>query len=606
MPPEEWAEQIYRLPNGQRFKWDYAPYSRRMFLSIFERQVISTSYQLFSRGLKSTVILLAIGYLIDQAPRRMLSLWPTNGQGEKYSKDILTGELFDTTPCLNFLGNKTGRRIGSNTLLHKAFPGGLIDIFGANAPGDMRRAKGSFLYADEIDAIDTTLTDEGDQLAIFSKRGDEYPDTIRLFAAYPSVKGQSRIQTKLDASDYERWYSTCVRCGGEPYVMHREMIVYDEEKPSEARMQCPRCKEYLTDAERYDMAHRQGFDCWKATQEFRGHRGFHANAMLWPHPVDLTKYPGGFLQLKAEEVIAANRSEDPRRSLRVIINTGDAEPFDPSSEDEKPPDWQPLYNRREDYTGIPDGVLVLTGAADLQLNRIEVEWKGWGRDERDWGIEHVIIDGDVRDRGTWGLLKRELQRKFYRSNGMPVEFSMFLIDGGFWADQVYAFLQELSRDPVEGVSGKVRASKGVGISPHPIISEWRAIAKNLKGYHVGTWQIKDRLNRRLALVQEEGQEPPFGWMRWNKSYSEQYFRQLCTAKATLDFEKGEEVRKFLNADRLRDEALDLNVYNYAAFARRQWPFEQIEREIREWKSENSQVRETPRLSVVRQGGGWSL
>ena len=174
-----------------------------MFLSLFDRGTIENVFQLYSRGLKSTVVLLALGYVIDQAPRRILSLWPTNSQAEKFSKDILCGELFDTTPCLNFLSGGN-RRIASNTLLHKAFPGGLIDLFGANAPGDMRRAKGSLLYADEIDAIESTQTDEGDQLAIFAKRGSEYPDTIQVYASYPSVMGKSRINAKLAETDWNQ------------------------------------------------------------------------------------------------------------------------------------------------------------------------------------------------------------------------------------------------------------------------------------------------------------------------------------------------------------------------------------------------------------------
>ena len=202
IPPEVWAEEIYRLPTGGRFRWAYAPYTRAMFQSLFNPTTIETVMMLYSRGIKSTVVLLAIGYVIDQAPRRILSLWPTNSQAEKWSKDNLCGELLNSTPRLNFLGNQSGQRIASNTILHKAFPGGLIDMFGANAPGDMRRAKGSFLYADEIDAIGSEVTDEGDQLAIFNKRGDEYPDTIRVFASYPGVLGSSRIASKL------AWYDS--------------------------------------------------------------------------------------------------------------------------------------------------------------------------------------------------------------------------------------------------------------------------------------------------------------------------------------------------------------------------------------------------------------
>ena len=111
MTPEEWAEEVYRLPNGGRFKWDFAPYTRAMYQSMFDRRVIETSYAIFSRGLKSTVILLAIGYTIDQRPRRILYMMPTTGQVEKFSKDNLCGELLDTTPSLNPYGSKGNRLI---------------------------------------------------------------------------------------------------------------------------------------------------------------------------------------------------------------------------------------------------------------------------------------------------------------------------------------------------------------------------------------------------------------------------------------------------------------------------------------------------------------
>ena len=609
MPPEVWATEVYRLPNGMRFKWSYAPYARRMFQSIFERQTIETVFQLYSRGLKSTVILLSLGYIIDQMPRRCLSLWPTNSQAEKWSKDILTGELFDTTPPLYWLGTRATKRTGSNTLLHKTFPGGLIDIFGANAPGDMRRAKGSFLYADEIDAIETTETDEGDQLVIFDKRGDEYPDTIRVSASYPSIAGKSKITAKQDATDGNQWFSTCVLCGKEPFVMTRKMIRYDKERPQDARFECPRCAAMLTDAQRYEMAHNQGFDNWNPRREFRGRRGFHANAMLWPHPVDEVKYPGGFLQMIAEREISDEQSENPRRSKRVTVNTVDADPWDPNFDSEKPPQWLPLWTRRETYEKVPKGGLVILGSVDLQLNRMELEWKAWGKREISWGLEHVVIDGDIRDKGVWELLKKELRgRKFEAYNGCPIEWSLCFVDGGKWAEWLFRFLGDLSQNPIEGVSGKVRSVKGFGAQGHPVITDWRAIAKNLKGYHIGTWQVKDMLNSRLNLEPKKGEEEPDGYMHWNQKYHEGYFKQLCTAKVTIDFEKGEEVRKFLNDDQFADEGLDLNVYNYAAFRRRQWNFDIIESEIESFdpKAPEKHEEKSEEKSVSYRGGGWKL
>ena len=45
------------------------------------------------------------------------------------------------------------------------------------------------------------------------------------------------------------------------------------------------------------------------------------------------------------------------------------------------PDWELLYNRREEYKQgtVPDGVVFLTCGADVQGDRIEIETIGWGR-----------------------------------------------------------------------------------------------------------------------------------------------------------------------------------------------------------------------------------
>lgn len=583
MTPEEWAEEVYRLPTGARFRFSYAPYTREMFRSLFDPRAIDTTYRLYSRGIKSTLILLAIGYVIDQAPRRILALWPTNNQGEKWSKDILGGELFDTTEPLNYLGTKSGQRKTSNTILHKNFPGGLIDIFGANAPGDMRRAKGSFLYADEIDAIAATQTDEGDQMVIFNKRGDEYPDTIRAYASYPSVKGLSRIDSKIEKSDENQWLSTCVRCGGEPFQMHRLMIRYDKGKTEDARFECPRCHAFLTDLERYEMAHGQGFDLWTPKREFRGHRGFVGNAMLWPHPVDSQKYPGGLIQKLAEDTIAAEESENPRRAMRVIINTVDAESFDPTSEEDLPPEWEKVRDSVEDYgLTIPENAFFITAFVDVQLNRLEVEWKAWGRQEESWAMDHVTIDGAVRKPEVWEKLRFELAREWVHAWGPKMRLGFGMVDGGYYAEDVYRFFRDLAERKTEHVYGKVRASKGVGQFGHPVVQhKMMTVAKNLKGHHIGTWEAKDRIYGRL----KQPRETVLGRMHYNKRFTEEFFRQLCVEKATIEYIGADEVKKFENEKRDRNEALDLEVGNLAAFKLRNRNFDALEAELKQQASD---------------------
>jgi phage terminase large subunit GpA-like protein len=594
--PEDWAEQIYRLPAGGRFRWSYAPYTKGIFLSYFDRFVAEVVLMIYSRGLKSTTALLKIGYTIDQEPCRILNLWPTTSQAEKYCKEILVGELFDTTPPLNYLGTSNKKRSSSNTILSKSFPGGLFSAFGANSAGEMRRAKGQILYGEEIDAFEETKTDEGDQLGIFFKRGDEYKKNLKILASYPSLSlldhegnpmpGHSRIDARMRHTDGQQWWSHCVKCG-DPLVMHRRMIRYDKDKTHLARMECPLCHEILDDSQRYEMAHRQGFDNWKPQHTFKGRRGYHANAMLWPHPVDEVKMPGGFLQMLAEQELAVERSDNKRRALRVLVNTVDAEPFDPRGEEEKTPDWKGIFARREEYTThtIPKECLGVTGFADIQKNRIEIEWRGWGRNERSWGIEHIVVDGHVKEWEVWAGLANELKSRnqnLKREDGAQFNFRMFFIDGGAYGDYVLRFLQWLNAKPIEGVTGKVRATKGEGKHNHPIIdTNWKSVDKNLKGYHIGTWAAKDLINHRLKLKapEKEGEEWPEGYMHYSKGYGETYFQQLCTGIVTIEYEGGEEIRKFLNESHLKDEGLDLAVGNLAAFRLRRWNFEAEEAKL---------------------------
>lgn len=606
MSPEEWAVEVYRLPNGGRFRWDFAPYTLAMYRSMFDRSVIETSYQIFSRGLKSTVILLAIGYTMDQKPRRILYMMPTTGQVEKFSKDNLCGELLDTTPCLNGYGSKGNRRLTSNTILHKSFPGGQITMFGANAPGELRRAKGSFLIIDEKDAIQKEESDEGDQVQIFWKRGAEYPDTIRVSASYPSLIGHSRIAADLENSDFNEWHSTCVRCGGEPFVMHRKMLRYDKGKPDGALLECPRCAAFLTDSERYTMAHKQGFDCWKPRNAFRGRRGFHANAMLWPHPVDLHKYPGGFLQMLAEQEMEVEASADRRRALRPLVNTVDAEPFDPTDESEAPPQWKDLFARRGSYSVVPMDGLFITGFGDIQRNRIEIGWRAWGRDEQSWGLDHVVIDGYTSHREVWDALAKELGREWTHASGAKMRLGMAFVDGGAYAEEVYRFFQSIAQSPIAHVTGHVRASKGVGRFGAPIVTrKMSTVAKNLKGHEIGTWEAKDRIYERLRM-----KEVGAGFMHFNDRFSEEYFQQLTVEKVVITFDGGQEIRKYENEKNERNEALDIEVGHLAALRLHPRNFDALEAQIREdaeaMKAGSPVKKAEPWFAGAAPRTGWTL
>jgi len=155
-----------------------------------------------------------------------------------------------------------------------------------------------------------------------------------------------------------------------------------------------------------------------------------------------------------------------------------------------------------------------------------------------------------------------------------------------------------------GVSGKCRASKGGGQANHPIIDrKWKTVARNLKGYHIGTWEAKDRIYERLKVKAKDG-ETPEGIMHFNQRFGEEYCQQLTVETVAISYERGEEVGKYLNAKQARNEAIDIEVGNLAAFRLHPRNMDALEDELENQQPINA-VAPVQTASVMR-GGGWGL
>ncbi len=75
--------------------------------------------------------------------------------------------------------------------------------------------------------------------------------------------------------------------------------------------------------------------------------------------------------------------------------------------EEKPQeiDTTDFLKRREIYGNeVPEGVLFLTCAVDVQNNRLEWEVVGWGADEEQWSIDRGVIFSDPKSYVRLGRL----------------------------------------------------------------------------------------------------------------------------------------------------------------------------------------------------------
>ena len=573
------------------FSFDYGPYQLEPYLEIFNPRNREVDLMWASRMGKTEVVANALGWTIHQQPCRIGVMWPVEGDGKLWSKDDFMGSLIEPTPELAALiDDSTGQRKTKNTLLHKHFPGGLIQILGANAPGRMRRLKARFLYGEEIDAILAIKTDEGDQLAIFAKRGSEYPDAIQIYCSYPSLKGHSRIEAKLLQSDLRVWISICLKCGDE-FVMHRtgvspfgdkflrSKLLFDPHSPHLARLECPHCKTQHDDHARHRMMmggdpEKPRYDLWRATREFRGRVGFHANSLLFPHkygdPAYLAKYPGGYLHELAEKTLAVETSENPERKRRELVNTEDGETYQ-SASDVKP-EHSKLFRRREAWAGldeegnpkpwdrslpIPAGVLCVVFFTDVQDDRLEMFLEGCGANGQRWQLGAIVIKGGkgcamaLPTEGVWAEHDHLLESvTFAHPSGKTMRILGGLVDAGDKRDHVFAYTR-----PRAG--RKVYASRGDTELCKPIV-EFRARKEGkhktkvwVLGTHAAKEVIYQRLEQDAPLSTGYRHYPVAGWC------SETFFKQLTSEDSQDRQARDGKWYKWFGCEQgVRNEALD--------------------------------------------------
>lgn len=563
--PLTWAKEVRRrrgeFGGSESMDFERFPYQRDMLLALFDPANSEVVFKLASRLGKTDVCLNKIGYHIHEDPKRIIVMWPTVEGAEKWSKDELMEQLVAPTPELDaIIGDGMGQRLKSQTILSKAYPGGLITALGSNVPSALRRAKGTVLYAEEIDSIKAGMNDEGDPLEQLKTRGREYPDVIEIYASYPSIKGRSRISDKYDASDRRKWMVHCGYCRNDAWAFNRERdLRFEKEAPEKARLHCPECGNPHDDSARYQMMLKGR---WLATAPFKGIAGFHASSLLWPHKTP-PRFPGGYLQMIAEQMLAIETSSNPEQSRIVITTTCDAEAYE-AKVDVKA-DHSDLYKGREDYDPrvlLPDGVLILTAGVDVQADRLEVEVVGHGLDEQAWGIDYVVLGGDPLTPEPWEKLDKLLgrfQRKHPRYGYMGI-YGM-AVDCSYRPDEVLAWTRPRLRRRVYAVAG----------SPHlgrPYTGKARRQGNPpALVFELGSNEAKDILYQRLQLQRPEGSDPfPHGFQHFPKlaCYDEDYFKQLTAEDSRLEQGPGGTYfRVFTKPNGVRNEALDCRYYALA-------------------------------------------
>jgi len=486
---------------------------------------------------KSEAILNIIGYHIDNDPSPILVLQPSLDMAQSFSKDRVANGLLKSTPCLRNKVKDPRARDSGNTTLHKLFPGGSLTLVGANSPSGLASRPIRLVLCDEVDRYPASAGSEGDPVQLARKRAATFWNRKIIMVSTPTNKDNSRIEEAFEGSDQRDFHVPCKHCH-EEQVLKWANVQWINKDPETASYECSSCAVLWTDADRR-WSIRNGK--WVAGKPFTGIAGFRISGLYSPW-TPLSDGVRDFMSMR----------KNPEQ-LRVWTNTYLGESWEDQGETI---DDYSLSTRREAYGDhIPEEVVFITAGVDVQDDRLEVSYIGWGRDDESWVINHEVLYGDPSTPQLWTSLDSKLFTTYLTNDGRLLPIRATCVDsGGHFTNAVYSYCKK-------NYARRVFAIKGVGGEGKAIVGR---PSKNNIGkcllFPVGVNTAKDLLFARMR-IKDEGA----GYIHFHDDLNDEYFRQLTAEKVITKFVRGYKQRVFQKI-RPRNEALDCFVYALSAYA----------------------------------------
>jgi phage terminase large subunit GpA-like protein len=322
----------------------------------------------------------------------------------------------------------------------------------------------------------------------------------------PGLAGMSLIESLVEQGDKREWRVPCHHAGcGHEQRLQFEQIKWGRDAQGRhetwtATYRCEACERPWTDIERIANVARGR---WVPTAPTTNVRSYLIDGLMSP---DVTHAEFG------REWLAADNDE----KRKAFVNTYLGRTW---TEENDAPDWKDLARRKEAWPkgSLPDGVLMLTAAVDVQKRWLTYTVWGWGRGGEAWPIETETIDGGPEEPASWARVDALLERSWTAPSGEAMQLDRLAVDSGAFTEEVYGWGRDHRFDDrVVLVKGDARQALVVG--PRHV-QDWTPAGKKAKfGVSVtivGTNKAKDYLLRKLRLAQPvSGEETPAGSRSW--------------------------------------------------------------------------------------------
>lgn len=588
-PPDDltvsqWAEAKRRLSAESAaepgpWRTERTPYLREPMDAFTDPKVRHIVMVAASQVGKSEFLNNCIGYIIDEDPGSILFIHPTTIDAQEYSKLRIAPMLRDS-PALRQKIAAPKSRDSHNTILQKAYPGGILTMCGSTEAHALASKPIRYVFGDERDRWATSAGNEGDPWDLAMARQTTFYNAKAVEVSTTTIKNASAIESAYYTGTMERWNSKCPHCGEYHEIRWSDIrFEYDEiivshkktYKVKKVYYTCPGCGCISTEAEMKRAPAK-----WIAENPEaygQGTRSFWLNAFVsqWASWESIVlKYLNALVSTK---------------KMQVVFNTCFGEPWEDRGDIE---DEDSLLARREDYgkdkngepVELPPGVLVLTAGVDTQDDRMEYEIVGHGFFGETWGIEKGIVMGRPDDDATWNKLDEVVFDRVMRfENGVGLRVSMSFVDEGGH------FTQSVRAQCNARISKKVFCIKGMPGQDKPYISPPKKQKIFVNQIAVGTcWQYQLGVDSGKEIIMDNlrVQTPGQKYCHFPKrdDYGSAYFAGLLSETKVYDPNKKQPWSWKKIPGHERNEPLDCRNYALAAFKALPKNLDEIDRQIK--------------------------
>jgi phage terminase large subunit GpA-like protein len=549
----EWARANFQLSSEysattglfQAYPYQIEPLDMLGPASLVDMMVLMCGAQM----MKTLLMMIFLGYVIDVDPGPMLIVQPTAPDAKTFSKERIAPMVHDN-PCLRSKVVEAKSRDSGNTIEQKRFRGGSVTITGAISPRGLRRRSVRYLLLDEVDGYEDTS--DGDPISLAAARTGKFWNRKIVLCSTPTIDGRSRIARAFEKSDQRVFFVPC------PFCQHPQELAWPgvrwgdvdgmSVEAENAVYQCAECKVLIPHYRKLEML-RGGQ--WIATNPEGKYPGFRINRLYSPD--------WSWGQLVTDPLEGWLQAQGNPAALQAFINNVMAQTW--REPGEAPPDWEKLRARAvlEDaykLGTVPAGVLFLTAGVDVQKTWLEGYVCGWGRGKQRWVIDHFRIERTPYDPQAWVELSAQLNRTYRHANGADLSIVRMGVDTRYESNQVYAWARQHGASRVIAVAGR---ADGNMVAPPTLVDltiGGRKIKNGCKLWGVNVSICKSELYGQLNIPAPK--EPPFpaGWVHFPSDLPEEFYKQVTSEQFILSVVRGQRKYHWEGIAGLRHEALD--------------------------------------------------